>query len=98
MSRERRKRAMQERIQGTFGAAGDELPPPDRTSQILEAIVAFALGTGFWRLVVSDSWVTSAVFGVLLAALLFSYGLFRRRMVEKAKDAGRPPRGGGPRG
>jgi len=98
MSRERRKLAMKDRVQQTFGGASGELPPPDRTSQVLEALVAFALGTGFWRLVVSDSWVTSAVFGVLLAALLFSYGLFRRRLVEKAKDGGRPPRGRGPRG
>lgn len=83
---------MKDRVHETFGSAGEELPPPDRTSQILEAIVAFALGTGFWRLVVSESWVTSAVFGVLLAALLFGYGVLRRRMVEKAKDADRPPR------
>jgi hypothetical protein len=93
MSRERRKVAMKDRVHETFGNAGDELPPPDRASQVLEAIVAFALGTGFWRLVVSDSWVTSAVFGALLAAVLFSYGLFRRRMVEKAtQDLGRSRR------
>lgn len=92
MSRERRKATMKDRVHETFGSAGDELPPPDRTTRILEAVVAFALGTGFWRLVVSDSWVTSAIFGVLLAAVLFSYGLFRGRMAEKAKDDGRPPR------
>lgn len=95
MSRERRKQAMKDRVHDTFGPAG-ELPPADRIGRILEALVAFALGTGFWRLVVSDSWVISAVFGVLLAALLFSYGLFRSRMAEKAGDDG-PPRKRRPR-
>lgn len=84
MSRERRKRAMKDRVHDTFGPAGEPLPPADRTGKILEVLVAFALGTGFWRLVVSDSWAMSAVFGLLLAALLFSYGLFRSRMAEKA--------------
>lgn len=94
MSRQRRKQAMRDRVQETFGPAGEPLPPADRTGRILEALVAFVLGTAFWRLVVSDSWVVSVVFGVLLAALLFSYGLFRGRMAEKAAgDAtDRPPR------
>lgn len=95
MSRERRKRAMKDRVHDTFGNAGEPLPPADRTSQILEALVAFVLGAGFWRLVISDSWATSAVFGLLLAALLFSYGLFRARMAEKAAG---DERGGRPRG
>lgn len=93
MSRERRKQQMRDRVRDTFGPAGEPLPPADRTGKILEALVAFVLGTGFWRLVVSDSWVISVVFGLLLAALLFSYGLFRTRMAEKAEDdAGRRPR------
>lgn len=86
MSRERRKQQMRDRVRDTFGPAGEPLPPADRTGQILEALVAFLIGAGFWRLVVSDSWVISAVFGLLLAALLFSYGLFRSRMAEKASD------------
>ena len=94
MSRERRKQVMRDRVRDTFGPAGEPLPPADRTGKILEAVVAFVLGTGFWRLVVSDSWVISVVFGLLLAALLFSYGLFRSRMAEKAADDAdrRPPR------
>jgi high-affinity Fe2+/Pb2+ permease len=93
MSRERRKQEMRDRVRDTFGPAGEPLPPADRTGQVLEAIVAFALGTGFWRLLISDSWVVSAVFGVLLAALLFSYGLFRSRMAEKAAErSDDPPR------
>lgn len=94
MSRERRKQVMRDRVRETFGPAGEPLPPTDRTGKILEAVVAFVLGTGFWRLVVSDSWVISVVFGLLLAALLFSYGLFRSRMAEKAADDAdrRPPR------
>lgn len=93
MSRERRKQVMRDRVRDTFGPAGEPLPPADRTGKTLEAVVAFVLGTGFWRLVVSDSWVVSAVFGLLLAALLFSYGLFRSRMAEKATDdADRRPR------
>lgn len=90
---------MKDRIQDTFGGSGEELPPPDRTGKIVEAIVAFLLGTGFWRLVVSDSWVTSAVFGLLLAGLLFSYGLFKHRLEEKAATGGdgKPPRDRRPR-
>lgn len=92
MSRERRKRAIRDQVQDTFGSGG-ELPPADRTGRILEALVAFVLGTGFWRLVVSDSWVTSAVFGVVLAALLLSYSLFRSRVAEKGAGPadGDPP-------
>ena len=89
MSRKRRRQAMRERMQETFGAPGDELPLPDRTGRILEALVAFVLGTGFWRLVVSDSWIVSAVFGLLLAALLFSYALLRGRLTDDAD--GDPP-------
>lgn len=95
MSRERRKQALRDRVHDTFGPAGEPLPPSDRTGQVLEAVVAFALGTGFWRLLISDSWAVSAVFGVLLAALLFSYGLFRSRMAEKAAgDRDADPPGG----
>lgn len=101
MSGERRKRTtMKERVQETFGPGGEGLQePPDRRGKVIEALVAFVLGTGFWRLVVSDNWVTSVVFGVLLAALLFSYGLFRSRMVEKAagRAGGDPPRKRRPR-
>jgi hypothetical protein len=82
---------MRERVQQTFEREGGDgpPPPPDAVGVVLEALVAFVLGTGFWRLVVSDSWVASAVFGVLLAGVLFAYGLFRRRAVERS---GRPPR------
>jgi hypothetical protein len=84
---------MRERVQQTFDPAGGDGPPPptDTAGVVLEALVAFVLGAGFWRLVVSDSWVASAVFGLLLAGVLFAYGLFRRRAVERSGD-GRPPR------
>ncbi len=81
---------MRDQIQGAFAGPDGELPTPDRTGKLIEALVAFVLGTGFWRLIVSDSWVVSAVFGLLLAALLFSYGLFRSRLTADASDD--PPR------
>ncbi len=91
-SRERRKQALGDRVRDTFGPAGEPLPPPDRTGKLLEAIVALVLGTAFWRLLISDSWVASVVFGVLLAVVLFGYGLLRSRIAEKATDD-EPPRG-----
>lgn len=91
--RERRRQGIRDRVQETFGP-GHQPPPADRTGKIIEALVAFVLGTGFWRLVVSDSWVVSIVFGALLAALLFSYGLFRARLEERAEHRDRSPRDG----
>ncbi len=84
----RRRRGIREQIQESFGDVGDEPPTPDGAGKVLEAFVALLIGTGFWRLVVSDSWVVSVVFGVLLAALLYSYGLFRARMVERSREGG----------
>lgn len=89
--------SIRERVQQTFDVErGDGPPPPDTTGRVIEALVAFVLGAGFWRLVVTDSWVASAVFGALLAALLFAYGLFRRRLTDDGPrdrgDDGPPPR------
>jgi pilus assembly protein TadC len=91
----RKRRSIREQVQETFNVENGEVPPPDTTGRVLETLVAFVLGAGFWRLVVSDSWVASIVFGVLLAAVLFAYGLFRRRLIEDRPGRGddRPPRG-----
>jgi hypothetical protein len=92
----RKRRSIREQVQETFDVENGEVPPPDTTGRVLEAIVAFVLGAGFWRLVVGESWVASIVFGVLLAAVLFAYALFRRRLVEDrrpGRDDDRPPRG-----
>jgi hypothetical protein len=91
----RKRPSIREQVQKTFNVENGEAPPPDTTGRVLEAVVAFVLGAGFWRLVVTDSWVASVVFGVLLAAVLFAYGLFRRRLVEDrrpGRDDDRPPR------
>ncbi|WP_157251638.1 hypothetical protein [Patulibacter americanus] len=91
----RKRPSIREQVQKTFNVENGEVPPPDTTGRVLEAVVAFVLGAGFWRLVVTDSWVASIVFGVLLAAVLFAYGLFRRRLVEDrrpGRDDDRPPR------
>lgn len=74
--------SIRDRVQQTFDVENGEVPPPDTTGRVIEALVAFVLGAGFWRLVVTDSWAASAVFGVLLAGVLFAYGLFRRRLSE----------------
>jgi hypothetical protein len=87
--------SIRDRVQQTFDVDTGEPPPPDTTGRVLEALVAFVLGAGFWRLVVTDSWAASAVFGLLLAAVLFAYGLFRRRLTEDrgpGRDDDRPPR------
>lgn len=87
--------SIRERVQQTFDVESGEVPPPDTTGRVLEAVVAFVLGAGFWRLVVTDSWPAAVVFGVLLAAILFAYGLFRRRLTEdRGRDRGDdgPPR------
>jgi hypothetical protein len=86
---------IRERVQETFNVENGEAPPPDTTGRVIEALVAFVLGAGFWRLVVTDSWVACVVFGVLLAGVLFAYGLFRRRLVEDRRpghDDDRRPR------
>jgi hypothetical protein len=90
----RDKASMRERVLETFDPEnGGPQPPADAKGRVLEAVVAFVLGAGFWRLIVTDSWVASAVFGVLLAGVLFAYGLLRRRLAEDAgRDDRRPPR------
>jgi hypothetical protein len=87
------KPSMRERVLETFDPENGAPPPPDAKGRVLEAVVAFVLGAAFWRLIVTDSWVASAVFGVLLAGVLFAYGLLRRRLAEDAgPDDRRPPR------
>jgi len=86
------RRSMKDRVLETFDPAeGGPPPPADVRGRVLEAVVAFVLGAGLWRLVVTDSWVASAVFGVLLAGVLFAYGLLRQRLAEDAKAGGRRP-------
>lgn len=87
--------SIRDRVQQTFNLEDGEAPPPDTTGRVIEALVAFVLGAAFWRVVVTDSWVASIVFGVLLAGVLFAYGLFRRRLTEdrgRGRDDDRPPR------
>jgi hypothetical protein len=92
----RKRPSIRDRVQQTFDVGSGEVPPPpDTTGRVIEAVVAFLLGAGFWRLVVTDSWVASVVFGVLLAAVLFAYGLFRRRLTDDrrpGRDDEPPPR------
>lgn len=88
-----RRERIREEVQATFAPDGEGGPPPPSTAGglLFEALIAFLLVGGAWRLLATDSWVQAVVVGAVVAAVIGAYNVFRRRQLDAG---GPPPRGG----
>ncbi|WP_210491878.1 hypothetical protein [Patulibacter sp. SYSU D01012] len=88
-----RRERIQAEVRETFAPGPDGGPPPSGPGGLLfEALIAFLLVGGAWRLIATDSWVQAAIVGAVVAAVVTAYNAVVR---PRLGAAGRPPRRGG---